>query len=102
MSKNFTRKIEDFTCDNCGETVTGNGYTNHCPQCLFSKHVDNNPGDRASECCGLMVPKEIQVKGDTYTITHQCKKCGHTKPNKVSPEDDFKEVVKISSNNIDR
>jgi len=98
MTKKFTKVTEDFTCSNCGEVVKGNGYTNHCPHCLYSKHVDTYPGDRAAECCGLMVPKEVQVKGGAYTITHKCKKCGHTKPNKVSSEDDFNQVVKISLN----
>lgn len=40
--KNFTRVIEDFICENCGTEVKGNGYTNHCPKCLWSKHVDKD------------------------------------------------------------
>ena len=50
----FTRVVEDFTCGQCGAAVTGDGYTNHCPLCLWSRHVDINPGDRAAECGGLM------------------------------------------------
>jgi Zn finger protein HypA/HybF involved in hydrogenase expression len=48
----FKRTIEDFTCEHCGEQVTGNGFTNHCPQCLWSKHVDIDPGDRLALCGG--------------------------------------------------
>lgn len=44
--KHFTKTVEDFICAHCGTHVRGNGYTNHCPECLWSKHVDNNPGDR--------------------------------------------------------
>ncbi|MHA1253793.1 MAG: RNHCP domain-containing protein [Candidatus Helarchaeota archaeon] len=55
-SKKFSRKIEDFTCINCGKYVVGNGYTNHCPNCLYSLHVDINPGDRLSDCKGIMIP----------------------------------------------
>ncbi|WP_419962425.1 RNHCP domain-containing protein [Psychrobacillus sp. BM2] len=29
-------------------------FRNHCPFCLFSKHLDNYPGDRSSECQDLM------------------------------------------------
>ncbi|HYC79501.1 MAG TPA: RNHCP domain-containing protein, partial [Candidatus Binatia bacterium] len=54
--KLFQRTPENFVCENCGTKVSGNGYTNHCPNCLYSKHVDNNPGDRLNKCHGLMEP----------------------------------------------
>ena len=54
MSKLFERNVEDFVCTVCGQQVEGNGYTNHCPKCLSSLHVDINPGDRASSCYGVM------------------------------------------------
>ena len=39
-----------------GKKVEPLGYTsrNHCPFCLWSLHVDENPGDRACECGGEM------------------------------------------------
>ncbi|MBR6751902.1 MAG: RNHCP domain-containing protein, partial [Alphaproteobacteria bacterium] len=46
--KQFVKRVENFTCAHCGAEVFGNGYTNHCPKCLWSRHVDNNPGDRMS------------------------------------------------------
>src|SRR3989338_8156335 len=48
-SRRFQRTKEDFTCERCGFFVRGSGYTNHCPQCLWSKHVDVNPGNRQAE-----------------------------------------------------
>jgi len=51
--KKFQKKKEDFKCEKCGREVIGTGYTNHCPDCLWSKHVDVNPGDRQSKCLGL-------------------------------------------------
>ncbi|MFA6992594.1 MAG: RNHCP domain-containing protein, partial [Candidatus Gracilibacteria bacterium] len=42
MPKRFSRTIEDFVCEKCGAKVKGDGYTNHCPKCLWSKHVDIN------------------------------------------------------------
>ena len=43
--KRFTKIDEEFICENCGEKVEKLGYTcrNHCPHCLYSKHVDINP-----------------------------------------------------------
>lgn len=55
-----------FVCENCGckvRPLTKGGYRNHCPHCLYSKHVDINPGDRASECGGLMEPVGVFLTG---------------------------------------
>jgi hypothetical protein len=96
MEKKFQRTIEDFVCGHCGDDVTGNGYTNHCPKCLWSKHVDIHPGDRAETCGGMMKPiSVIKTKGD-FSIIHQCEKCGFEKKNKLAPEDNFDEVVRLS------
>ncbi len=93
----FVRTIENFTCEHCGAQNIGNGYTNHCLECLWSKHVDINPGDRLAleDCGGLMEPTEIQIKGDTYTIKHKCQKCGHTKPNKIAKDDNFDTLLEL-------
>ncbi len=93
----FIRTTEDFVCEHCGFFVAGNGYTNHCPQCLYSKHVDVFPGDRAEACGGLMKPVGIEKKGREYTITHRCQKCGFQKPNKAVPEDSFDMIIQISA-----
>lgn len=96
MVKNFTRNIENFVCDNCGFLVVGDGYTNHCPKCLFCKHVDINPGDRMSECGGIMKPIELQKTGQIYSLIHKCQKCGFLRKNKLSKEDDFDKAVALS------
>ena len=83
----FTRRVEDFTCEHCGHEVRGTGYTNHCPRCLYSKHVDINPGDRAANCGGLMAPVAAGVKRDQYFVVQRCQKCGHTRRNKSSGRD---------------
>ena len=96
MNKNFTKVVEDFDCQNCSKKVKGNGYTNHCPDCLWSKHVDNSPGDRASECCAMMKPSIEKVNGSNYTLKHTCSKCGHTKINKSAKDDSIEEIIKLS------
>ncbi|MDD5605981.1 MAG: RNHCP domain-containing protein [Patescibacteria group bacterium] len=94
--KNFIRQPEDFICENCGTPVQGDGYTNHCPKCLFSKHVDNVPGDRANLCGGLMEPVSVQLKGGLPDkIVHQCLKCGHIHKNKISPQDNQTSLLNL-------
>ena len=96
--KRFTKRIEDFTCAHCGANVSGNGYTNHCPKCLYSRHVDNNPGDRASDCGGMMRPIAVAPDKDGYIITHKCEKCGKTINQHTAPDDDIDTIISISSN----
>lgn len=94
--KKFTKKVENFICENCGKSVIGNGYTNHCPFCLYSKHVDINPGDRSCTCGGLMKPIDIQQKNGEFVILHKCIKCGFERKNKVQENDDINKIIEIS------
>lgn len=95
MSQTFIKKVEDFVCEKCGKFVMGDGYTNHCPECLYSKHVDVNPGDRASDCLGLMKVMKVENEKGEWILTHQCEKCGHEKRNKVGKQDSFEAIAQI-------
>lgn len=97
QTKKFIKKIEDFTCSQCGTHVLGNGYTNHCPECLWSKHVDIHPGDRKSDCKGMMRPEKIEIHSGEYSIVHKCVYCKHTKRNKTSPDDNFDSILSFFS-----
>ena len=99
MAAAFVRRVEDFICENCGAEVHGNGYTNHCPHCLYSKHVDICPGDRAADCGGLMKPVRVEVRKHEYVIIHECERCGYQKPNKAAPEDNFDRILEIMREN---
>ncbi len=97
MAKHFIRKKEDFVCVNCGEKVTGTGYTNHCHKCLFSLHVDKDvPGDRLSKCKGEMEPVRSESKSGGYMIVHKCKKCGKITRNKASKNDNFETILDLT------
>lgn len=96
MFRLFTKKKEDFACEKCGTEVKGTGYTNHCPKCLWSKHVDIFPGDRLEDCGGLMEPVIVEKEKGGWALTHKCIKCGQTKRNRVEDSDDFDEVIKLS------
>ena len=67
--KNYFKKhpcLDPFTCKVCGRLVTPGGagteHRNHCPNCLSSVHVDEKPGDRASDCHGVMEPVAVWVR----------------------------------------
>ena len=96
--KQFTKCVENFTCAHCGAVVCGNGYTNHCPKCLWSRHVDNNPGDRASDCGGMMEPITIEQRNGEFIITHKCVLCGKIIRQKASDNDDVDTIIDLSTN----
>lgn len=96
MSLKFIKNKEDFSCEKCGFDVIGNGFTNHCPECLWSKHVDKNPGDRAEGCGGLMKPVGVEGTVAGYSLLYKCEACGFQNKNKVSPKDNFDEVLRIA------
>lgn len=99
MNKKFTMINEWFECENCSYIITPHptgSARNHCPKCLYSKHLDDvSPWDRNSECHGLMEPIGIDYKKNKWDmIKHKCTKCGKTILNQVAPDDDFLEFVK--------
>ena len=97
-SKKFQRKKEDFICAVCGEVVCGNGYTDHCPKCLWGKHVDINPGDRKAECHGRMKPIGIEKKSKNMTIIYKCEKCSYEYKVKKAELDSMEKIIEIMSN----
>ncbi len=95
--KNFNRKIEDFICERCGKENKGDGYTNHCRFCLWSKHVDINPGDRAERCGGMMCPIKIDQEKGEFIITHKCEKCKFERRKFLNKEDDFESLIELAN-----
>ena len=62
-----THRCNDtFSCRVCDRLVfptpTGGDHRNHCPNCLSSLHVDQEPGDRAADCGGIMDPIGVWVR----------------------------------------
>jgi hypothetical protein len=95
MSETFKRTKEDFICEQCGTEVVGDGYTNHCPKCLWSKHVDDNPGDRQAECGGMMKPISVSQKSGEFRVLQRCVACGHERANKLQKGDSFDVAVSL-------
>lgn len=103
---------KSFECLNCGKVVLivgniGTKTRNHCPNCLWSKHVDEiKTGDRLSKCEGNMHPVGVTFKkegsdkwGKTrlgeLMLIHICEKCGKVNLNRIASDDDPKEIMKI-------
>lgn len=97
--KNFTMIDEAFVCEHCGDKVSKLNYTarDHCPRCLYSKHVDINPGDRANSCLGLLKPIDIEKHRNAYKIIYRCESCGMIHKNIVALDDDMNQIILLSS-----
>ncbi len=94
--KVFQKRREDFVCEHCGFVVEGNGYTNHCPRCLYSKHVDVFPGDRLEECGGLMEPIAYEKVNGREALVQRCLTCGKTHRNRIQNEDVFEALLEVA------
>lgn len=100
MSSQFIRTKEDFVCEKCGTSVVGDGYTNHCPECLWSKHVDVFPGDRAETCRGMMEPVAIENKNSEHVIVHKCTECGKSQKNRAAERDSFQMIIQVAAESM--
>ena len=100
MKKLEKSKKRGFTCENCGEFVSyeapGTKNRNHCPFCLYSKHVDVAIGDRFSKCTGIMEPiGKIYKKDGEEVLIHKCTKCAQTRKNRIAGDDSFELVANL-------
>ena len=100
--KVFNELDESFICENCGKKVDKLKYSSrdHCPYCLYSKHVDINPGDRANICKGLLKPIGIEKYKDTFKLLYKCEKCGKHHKNIMAKDDDMDKIIEISKSEL--
>ena len=96
--KKFNMVDENFICEDCGKDVIKLNYTarDHCPYCLYSKHVDINPGDRLNDCKGLLKPIGIEKHKDTYKIIYKCDKCNKLHKNIIANDDNMDLIINLS------
>lgn len=102
MSRRFTEIDEGFVCHNCGKIVAPLIYTcrDHCPYCLYSKHIDINPGDRLEECGGILKPIGIEHHSKGIKIVYRCVSCRKIRKNIVANDDNMDKIIKLSNNPI--
>jgi hypothetical protein len=92
---------ESFKCKVCDMLVVpmgaGSEHRNHCPNCLHSLHVDDEPGDRAADCGGHMEPIAVWVRKDgEWALIHRCKQCGAIKQNRIAADDNPLKLMSIA------
>ena len=86
------QRQRSFRCGHCRLDVStravGTAHRNHCPNCLWSRHVDDTPGDRAAVCGALMEPIAIAVRGDgEWILVHRCRGCDELHLNRTAGDD---------------
>lgn len=104
---------EKFRCMNCSLMVTaehelsGVNNRNHCPNCLWSKHVDlYKAGDRKAACRSRMRPLGLTVKridkryggSGELMIIHRCVACGKVSINRIAADDSAGALLALYTN----
>ncbi len=101
-----------FRCCKCGQWVPfsefmGTEHRNHCPFCLWSKHVDlKKSGDRKSKCQAPMKPIGLTFKHegvDKYgrpqqgelMLIHECVNCGKISINRIAADDNEEAILRV-------
>jgi DNA-directed RNA polymerase subunit RPC12/RpoP len=95
---------ENFQCLHCGAQVSTNPRfagvqnRNHCPYCLYSRHVDlTTAGDRLCGCKAPMRPVGLTIKqthkkyaredSGELMLIHTCEGCASLSINRIAADD---------------
>ncbi len=94
--KKFNMIDEEFICNNCKKKVPMLKYSarDHCNNCLYSIHIDINPGDRLNKCHGNLIPIGIEKFKNIYKIIYKCDKCNIIHKNIMANDDNYDEIIK--------
>jgi DNA-directed RNA polymerase subunit RPC12/RpoP len=97
----FVEHQHRFVCRRCGHAVdqgpAGTRHRNHCPNCLWSVHVDRSPGDRAEACGGSMEPIAVWVRSrGEWALVHRCQQCGSLKSNRIAGDDSSLSLMSLA------
>lgn len=100
-----------FRCVHCGQLVpavwlvSGVRNRNHCPYCLYSRHLDLlRAGDRLAACKGSMQPVGLTFKRvrNKYSeswgelmLVHCCMECGKFSLNRIAADDDSEAMLNL-------
>ena len=107
---------DGFACKHCSlyvssaSLLSGVQNRNHCPYCLWSRHLDlYAPGDRLSACKALMRPVGLTVKttrkkygpgrGELMLI-HLCAECEQLSINRIAADDDSQRVFGVYTDSL--
>lgn len=100
-----------FKCGFCGQTVhtkglIGTHHRNHCPNCLWSKHLGQSTEKKKLKCGGIMEPigltfkqegvdKYGQTRQGELMVIHRCTKDQETTINRLAADDNPKIIMDI-------
>lgn len=108
----------DFKCLHCRHVISSDSYLsgvinrNHCPYCLYSRHLDlYRPGDRLSACKGAMKPAGLTLKrtnkkygggnqGELMLI-HLCTECERVSINRIAADDVASAIYTVYTQSLD-
>ena len=106
----------DFRCAHCHHIVSGahllSGVNNrnHCPYCLWSRHLDlYSAGDRLSACKAPMQPVALATKHSRnkygsgrgqLMLVHLCADCNSVSNNRSASDDDPQALLEIFSESL--
>jgi RNHCP domain len=95
------RSPGSFRCRNCGLDVPadapGTAHRNHCPSCLWSRHLDHTPGDRRADCGSSMEPIAIHVRPDgEWALVHRCAGCRTVHVNRIAGDDNPLPLLRLA------
>lgn len=102
-STNHQRRDErvGFSCIHCKASIPaigwGTKHRNHCPRCLWSRHVDEAIGDRQSPCRAPMDPIAIceRDRGE-WAIIHRCTACRALRTNRIAGDDSEMALLRLA------
>lgn len=101
-----------FKCVHChhyvsvDDMLSGVVNRNHCPYCLWSRHLDlKKAGDRLSACKAGMQPVGLTFKrsrnkyatrrSGELMLIHRCSECGKLALNRIAADDDPGQVLEV-------
>lgn len=89
----MSRPSRSFRCAHCRLDVPmdapGTRHRNHCPSCLWSRHLDDDtPGDRDADCGAAMEPIAVCARADgEWALVHRCGACTTIHVNRIAGDD---------------
>ena len=96
------QRSDSFRCGYCGLDVPtaapGTAHRNHCPNCLWSRHLDDDhPGDRDADCGSSMEPIAVCVRGQgEWVLVHRCTGCDEVHLNRTAGDDNPLLLIRVA------
>lgn len=90
----------------CAPRIAGVQNRNHCPACLWSRHLDSRAaGDRLSACRAAMQPiglttkrsrnKYAQGRDGELMLIHRCTRCATIIINRIAADDSAAALLEV-------